>query len=504
MNQLDKLLYGKSGLQHIVGLEVTDSYAEVFQENPKTGLVTSLFIPNKFWILSDKPFTRGFVRLEGEQHYKWGKQFETREDFLKFRGKHKHTQDLYSIYDPREAMMVKDGITFHHGLKVEDVSVLSFDIETTGFKYGPNDKLLLISNTYRKKGVITRKLFAYDEYESQGAMIDAWCTWVREMNPSYLVGHNIFSFDLWYLNEVAKKNDTALLLGRDKSEIKFNSYESKFRKDQTQDIHYKRAYIYGRGIIDTFFLSIRFDVVLKRYESYGLKQIIKQEGLERENRVFYDASKIRENYKIKEEWEKIKTYCCEDSDDSLALYDLMVPAMFYFARHISKPFELIVQSASGSMINNMMIRSYLQDKHSIAKADNIKTFAGAISWGNPGVYKNAIKWDIQAMYPSLMISNEIYPKNKDPKKYMLQILKFMREERLINKKLSKIERDYYWSVEQSMKIGINSFFGTLGGSGLNYNSGEDALKVTSSGQKVLKDAILWATNKPYEEWNLQN
>jgi hypothetical protein len=54
------------------------------------------------------------------------------------------------------------------------------------------------------------------------------------------------------------------------------------------------------------FLSIRYDTFAKKYNSYGLKNIIKQENLERIDRVAYDASQIRFNYKNPVEWVKIK------------------------------------------------------------------------------------------------------------------------------------------------------------------------------------------------------
>src|ERR1035437_2153251 len=114
---------------------------------------------------------------------------------------------------------------------------------------------------------------------------------------------------------------------------------SKFRKDQSQFLDYNKCYIFGREIIDTYFLSIKFDVVQKKYESYGLKPIIKAEGLEIEGRQFYDASLIRKNYTIPEEWEKIKDYALHDADDALSLWDLQGPSSFYMCNTIPKSLQ---------------------------------------------------------------------------------------------------------------------------------------------------------------------
>jgi len=188
------------------------------------------------------------------------------------------------------------------------------------------------------------------------------------------------------MNFCAEKAGTKLELGRDCSEIVFAKKPSKFRKDGSQEYDYHKAYIFGREIIDTFFLAIKYDFA-RKYQSYGLKQIIAQEGLEVKGRQHYDASKIRDNYLIADEWKKIKAYAVHDADDSLALYDLMIAPYFYLSQSIPKGFQTMLTSASGSQINSFLMRSYLQDGHSLPTADKEKEYEGAISIGNPGVYQ---------------------------------------------------------------------------------------------------------------------
>jgi DNA polymerase elongation subunit (family B) len=189
-------------------------------------------------------------------------------------------------------------------------------------------------------------------------MIDEWCNWVREKNPSIMCGHNIFGYDLPYMNYCAENAGTTLALGRDSSVIKFNKYTSKFRKDGSQDYNYTRCFIYGREIVDTMFLAYHFDFA-RKYESYGLKQIIKQEGLEIKDRQFYDASQIFKDWHDIEKRKLIKKYAEHDADDSLALYDLMVSSYFYLSQYVPKSFQTINSSATGSQINSFLVRSYL-------------------------------------------------------------------------------------------------------------------------------------------------
>jgi hypothetical protein len=100
----NKLLYGKSDLKNVVSLEANDEYLEIFIQQ-EDGSVKSEFIPNKFWILSDKPQGKNWVRLKGNLHYKWGAQFSTREEFNKTRSiLRKKNVDTYSVYDSKELL----------------------------------------------------------------------------------------------------------------------------------------------------------------------------------------------------------------------------------------------------------------------------------------------------------------------------------------------------------------------------------------------------------------
>ena len=178
-------------------------------------------------------------------------------------------------------------------------------------------------------------------------MIDAWCNWVREMNPSIIAGHNIYTYDFPYLNFVAKSNGTTLALGRDGSDIYIASKPSQFRIDGSRSQEYHKVRVYAREILDTMFLSVKFDIASKKYESYGLKSIIKAEGLEKTGRVMYDAGQIRFKYKDPTEWEKIKAYCEHDADDALSLYDLMSASVFYSTQCVPKSFQSMIESATG-------------------------------------------------------------------------------------------------------------------------------------------------------------
>ena len=493
----ERLIYGKNDMKYIVSIEVDGDTASIFRE--KDGKIRREVVPHKYWILSNEKHDNKYNELLGNQHYKYGKQFSNPWGIAQEKAAHPG-KDFFAIGNATEAMQVKDGYSYYKGLSPNDVSILSFDIETNGVLLNDDSRVLLIANTFRVKGKTYKKLFSYENYDNDGEMIEDWCNWVRKVNPSIVCGHNIYYFDLPFLSHVAKLHDKELILGRNDSAIKYNNFESKFRIDGTRDLSYRKARIYGREIVDTMFLAYKYDIG-RKYESYGLKWIINYEGLEKEDRVFYDAGKIKDNYMIPEEWEKIKAYAEDDGDDALALFDLMAPVIFYLCRVVPKPMQLMVESASGSQINAVMVRAYLQDKHSVAKASEVNDFQGAISFAIPNVYKNMLKIDFSALYPSIMMQYELYNKIKDPKKYFPAIVTYFAQNRQEYKRLYKETGDKnYDYLQQTAKVVANSCYGFLSASGLNYNDPEGAAFITAKGRELLSKTIEYFTSRKTEDW----
>lgn len=496
----DPLIFGKNQLERIVSIEPQDESLEVFIEE-KDGTIRNEWHKNFYWILSNKPHSMEWKKLKGNSYYNWGKKYTNLKEYNSDKGRLRNRADIYCISEGKEAAMILNGMTYFKGMKVSEVSVLAFDIETTGLKHDDTAKVLLISNTYRKNGIITRRLFAYDEYKSQAEMLDSWCEWVREMNPSVMLGHNIFGYDLPYLIYCADQAGTSLKLGRDESSIRVDNWTSKYRVDGSKTLDYMRCHVYGRNLIDTLFLSYKYDFA-RKYDNYKLKYIVAKEGLEVKDRTFYDGAQIRFQYQNPVEWEKIKKYCINDSDDALSLYDLMIASLFYLCTNIPKSFQQILYSATGSQINSFLVRSYLQNGESVAKASEAVPFEGAISFGVPGVYRNVLKIDFSALYASIMRQYKVYDKFKDPKGNFIKMVEYFTVQRLEYKRLGKETGDrYYKDLDQAAKIVANSAYGLLGAQGINYNSPKQAAWITEKGRELLKMSILWSSSKPYEYWN---
>lgn len=491
---MNELIYGKNNETGVVSIEIDNDIVYTFF---KDGTVKKE--PMTYYILWNRQLSDRHIQLNGDAHYKYATKYDNKAHYKRVLDSSRNRHDFYTPWNTTEQHMIKSGVTQFMDTTIDEVSVLSFDIETTGLFHNDDSKVLLISNTFRdSNGNIEKKLFSFDEHFGQKELINEWCKWVKEKDPSFMLGHNIYGYDLPY---IAYCYGSALPLGRNNKKMVISKGTRQFRKDASQTYDFKNIYIFGRQLVDTFFLSIKYDIA-RKFPSYGLKPIIKHLGLEKEGREFYDASTIGKNYRKPEEFKKIKAYAIDDADDSLALFDIMAPNFFYYARSIPKSFQEICVGASGSQINSMMVRSYIQNAYGVPKASGRADFEGAISIGNPGIYKDCFKMDIASLYPSIILQYQIYDEVKDPNANLLKMVEIFTTERLKNKALAKETNDnYYDALQNAQKIIINSFYGFMGSVGLNFNSPANAALITRHGRDILTKCLDWTKDNGYSVIN---
>lgn len=496
----DALIFGKNQLEEITAIEIKDNKVFIFLNN---GDVETK--PMIYWMLSDRKLDANFTRLDGNQHYKFMRRFSNKKQFMKFYSLYKKkNKDVYTIWNDKESAMIYYGYTMFKGLKVEDVSVLSFDIEAEGLAKHKDSQVFLITNTFRgSDGEITKKHFRVDHYESDVEMIEDWCKWVVKVDPTVITGHNIFGYDAPYLQYCYADRDGrkgTLPLGKFGEPVEISQKESQFRVDGNQTWSYNKMHVYGRHLIDGMFLAVRYDIG-RNYVSWGLKSIAEHEGFVKEDRQFYDASLIGKNWSDPIEREKIVAYGIDDSDDSLAIYDLMIPSVFYMTQSVPKPLMLMHLSASGAQLNAILVRAYLQDNHSIPKTNEREPVAGGISFGVHGVHKNVFKIDVKSEYPSVIRKFRVRPLLKDPKQYYTTMVDYFTEKRFEQKRMhEKTGEKYYDDLQAASKIFINSSYGIMGTSGLNFNDFKAADFITGMGRQIIKESLKWATGKHINHW----
>lgn len=497
----NNLIFGKDATERIVSIDLKDDKVHLYTQCPYgSGKVNVEIFDYLPYVLSHGAIRSHSEKLTGNQYW----NYITSTTCEKFQALSENYQrELWLPRTLEDCYMLAEGTTLYKGMKVQDVSILSFDIETSGLAFNEDSQVFCITNTFRKDGILTRRLFSIDNYPNQREMIIDWTDWVRKIDPSIMCGHNIMSYDFPYLNWCFSRYDRTndnLNLGRDGSEIQIATKLSKFRKDAQQQYEYHNIRITGRQIVDTFFLSIKHDATLREFPSYGLKPIINHLGLEKKDRTFIEAGRIAEYWKDQEMREKVKQYAIEDSDDALTLFDKFIPPYFYMCNSIPKTLQQMIGEATGSQLDALMVRSYLQDGGSQPKTTSREDFEGAISFGVPGLYDWVAKADVAALYPSIMLQYDIYDKKKDPNRHILKALEYFRSERLKHKQLFKETKDlYHDGIQAAFKILANSIYGFMGSNFLLYNCPYGAAEVTRKGRDVLQTAINYATGYAVEK-----
>lgn len=490
----DSIIFGSDTRQNVVNVSVKFGRVYVYrEEGSEVKCDVEAFQP---WMLASEPLDSRFEELEGNSFFKYIKQFRNEKDYRNARENWRY-RDIWALGSLPEQYLVSSGVTYFKDSNPKNVRTLFFDIETTGLTHDYKSRVLLISNTFRANGQIVKKLFSVDEYETDNEMLRAWVKWVKKIDPSVMVTYNGWNFDLPYIMYCAWKHGVTLDLGRDGSELTFAKHESKFRQDQNRTIAYKEPRIFGREQVDLFFVTQKYDIG-KKFSNYRLKTVVKEAGLQKEGRQFYDAGLIFKKWDDKVEREKIKQYAIDDADDTMSVYDLVIDGFFYPSQNVPKTFQTMCMSASGSQINSMLLRAYLAVGHSIPKASEKQKFQGAISKGYPGVYHNVHSLDVASLYPSIILTYNVTDKEKDPYEYVLYMVKYFREQRLVYKKLAADGSAYYKSMDAVAKAFLNSFYGFYGTKGLHFSSPHCASEVTRYGREILTTAMDWAKGKGYD------
>jgi DNA polymerase elongation subunit (family B) len=507
------LIHGAEKTSKIVSMETDDTNLYLYIED-SPGKRRREVRPLTRWILSSIKPKNGYKTLEGDQDFKYIREFNNLADYKKALGfTFSNRSEFFNPRDDREHPMLKEGYTYFKDMKVSDVSILSLDIETNGLDPEVQDGyVFMISTTYKAGDLVEKKLFSLEDYGgNEGDMIDSFGCYVCSKDPSVLVGHNLVGFDLSFLHKRSQYvGFFGLQIGADGSNIEFAEKPIKIRYDGNTQYDYYPARVHGREIVDTWVLSIKYDVG-RDFPSYGLKPIIKHLGYEKEGRIKWNFEQDKpidiwegvcnNNASDILQWARFKEYCKDDADDALKLYELMIPSFFYLTGYIPKPFQTVLETNSGGWINSFMIRSYLQINHSIPKADSADSIGGGISHGVPGVYSNVLKFDAKSYYPSTILTFDIYPKRKDPKKHFYNMVEYFTHRRFDQKKKFKETNDkYYDDLQAASKIFINSCYGALNTVGVNFNSYDDARLITQCCRKGLQKAVEWATGKELTYW----
>ena len=166
-NPINDIIHGKNKETNIVSIAPMGDSIYIFKEFEDKVVYEK--VPYVHWILTEKPLSNS-LRLKGEQTYKWLKEMPYAE-FIENKSAY-YKINFFTMFNQAESFTTRSGHTYFKGMKASDVSLLSFDIETSGLNPHADDaKVYLITNTFRKNGAMVSKTFNVEDYKSDSAML---------------------------------------------------------------------------------------------------------------------------------------------------------------------------------------------------------------------------------------------------------------------------------------------------------------------------------------------
>ena len=308
---------------------------------------------------------------------------------------------------------------------------------------------------------------------------------IQERDPDVLEGHNLFNFDLPYLETRCKRYKIPFALGR----------HGRFAKRRTsrfiiaeKTINYMRYDVYGRHVVDTYHLVRLADNTTREMDSYGLKYSAKYFGIAKPDREYVPGEEITKLYET--DLERLKRYNLDDVRETDGLSKILSASYFYQTQLLPLSYQNVIIRGNATRIDGMLCAEYLSANAALPSPQAAIPFEGALTEAcQTGVFRPVWHIDVRSLYPSVILAKRLSPAT-DSRGVFLTILDNLRQFRLQAKDASRTattpeERDYYSALQASFKILINSFYGYLGFAQGTFNDYVMAREVTSSGREIL-------------------
>jgi len=502
----NRLLFGDPADPGVVAVEIA-SKTEVDVYRRLKGRLTRERRPIRpFLLVEDLALLEGFTpahetrALEGDFRYRVLVTFGSldaleaaKRHLRNATGKAPNAPDAPYLWltDPVEQHLMLSGTTFFIGMDFSELRRLQLDIETyisPGFEFPSaareGDRVIAISLT---DSTGFERLLKGSEMDER-AMLEEMVRIVQERDPDVVEGHNLFRFDLEYLETRARRHRLKLKLGRDGGELRARASRMQIAE---RSIAYRRYDIPGRSIIDTWILAQHYDISSRELESLGLKQLAQHFGLARKDRVYIDASKI--SHYFEHEPDKLYQYALDDARETRALAETLSPSYFVQAQIFPYSYQSAVLRGNATKIDALMMRAYLAAGHSIpAPSEPTAVAGGYTEVRRCGVAHGVLHCDVTSLYPSLMLQYRHAPA-ADRLGVFLKMLGDLRSLRVQAKALARelkgAERRNADALQQTFKILINSFYGYLGFSLGHFNDFGAANAVTGRGRDLIQRAV---------------
>lgn len=436
-------------------------------------------------------------QLSGDGEYNQLLRFDTLENYQAFVKENGRGGSIDWIRLLESQFLMEQRLRLFDQMKFSDLRRLQLDIETAcevegGFSSPTRkgDRVLAIG---LQCGDLVETLVLEERTDAaERALLKQLSTRIQELDPDVIEGHNIFKFDLDYLQRRGRRFKLASRWGRYGQEAKFR--KTRIRVAERM-IDYPRCDIPGRAVVDTYLLVQIFDITSRELMSYGLKDVAKFFGVtsqEGEERTYIEGSKIQ--YMFDDDRETFLAYLKDDLRETKGVADRLLPTYFEQAKAFPTTLQEACLRGSASKVDLVFQEEYYHARAACPVPGETSSFEGGYTASfADGVFEKVLHFDVASLYPSLLLLIDRNPK-RDHLGVFIPMLKRLKEYRLKYKKMARETEDpvlagEYDARQSSFKILINSFYGYLGFSGARFGDAALAAEVTAKGREILQSLI---------------
>jgi DNA polymerase elongation subunit (family B) len=403
--------------------------------------------------------------------------------------------DTYYQVGPVEQYLMLTGRVYFRGLNYEELHRLQFDLETTSLD--PHRGRIFLISISDSRGFTTT--LEAPRIEDEAAMIGRLCQLVRDRDPDIIENHNLFSFDLQFLEYRAEALGIPLRLGRSGGPERLERREETLAigPEARRRVRYSVA---GRELIDTLDAVRRYDFVVRDLPSHGLKDVARYFNIASSNRVYLEGATIFETYR--KDPELVRRYALDDVQEVDGLSRRLLGASFALARMAPRRYERLASAGPAmGILEPMLVRTYLRAGVALPQQAAEQDPAhgshegGAVYLFATGIAEHIVKADVASLYPSLMRSFRIGPAC-DRLGVLLGILDRLTDLRLAHKAAARaavpgsLAANMHDATQAAMKILVNAAYGYMGaGSMALFADIHAADEVTKRGREVLAQVL---------------
>jgi DNA polymerase elongation subunit (family B) len=502
------VLFGHDSTPRLLAFELEgDDRIRIFSRGEDGQVVSSLREFHPFLLLASTDLLAewggGFEveALQGEGLYPflvrlrgWGDALKARAHLAKVTGRAQTAPDAPFLFlgDPIQQHLMLSGQTHFLELPFDALRRLQLDIETycAGEYEFPNaarteDRIIAIalSDNTGWEQVISGKALGEPEMLRELVRIVG--------DPDVIEGHNLFRFDLEYIEARARRHKVPLALGRGGALL--SGHASRMQVAE-RTITYRKYEVFGRHVIDTWILAQHYDVTARELEGFGLKAIARHFGLAGPDRTYLPGERISAVFDA--DPETLFRYALDDVREVRAISALLSQSYFVQAQIFPFSYQNVALRGNATKIDALLIREYLRRRQTVpAPEPPQEVLGGYTEIAYQGVARRVLHCDVTSLYPSVMLAFGYVPR-RDSLGVFAGLLRDLRAFRIEAKRLARAAetegaRDYYEALQSTFKILINSFYGYLGFPLAHFNDYEAANRVTAKGRELIQQVMAY-------------